>query len=259
MITLDRLTKRYSGKGRKAKAQQALLPTSAIFRDGEVAYLLGPNGAGKSTLIRLISGLSAPTEGTVLIDGQEPGNSSSPLSTLGVTVDAQAFHPKHTARQHLTWLTLAGGFPASRVDEVLDMVGLTEVANERISNFSLGMKQRLCIGSTLIGDPKNIVLDEPLNGLDVDGIMWARNLFRRFAAEGRCVIVSSHLLSEVARTGDHIIVMGEGEVYADTTLEQLIAGVDGDTLADKLENRYVELTKDAVRYVAGGGASNDAE
>lgn len=252
MITLDRLAKRYSGKRRKGTAQQALLPTSATFRDGEVAYLLGPNGAGKSTLIRLISGISAPTSGTVLIDGQAPGHTSSPLATLGVTVDSQAFHPKHTARQHLTWLSRAGGFDTTRVDDILDMVGLIDVANQRISNFSLGMKQRLSIGATLIGDPKNIVLDEPLNGLDVDGIMWARSLFRRFADEGRCVVVSTHLLSEVARTGDHILVMGKGNVFADTSLDALIADAPGDTTADKLENRYVELTKDSLRYVAGG-------
>ncbi|MFY9190568.1 MAG: ATP-binding cassette domain-containing protein [Lawsonella sp.] len=175
-----------------------------------------------------------------------------------MTVDAQAFYPKHTARQHLTWLSRAGGFEVSRVDDILAMVGLSGVANERISSFSLGMKQRLCIGATLIGDPTNIVLDEPLNGLDVDGIMWARNLFQKFAEEGRCVVVSTHLLSEVARTGDHILVMGQGNVFADTTLEDLIAGAPGDTVADQLENRYVELTKDAVRYVAGG-ANNAAQ
>lgn len=250
MITLDRLTKSYSGNSKKGAAQAALLPTSVTFRDGEITYLLGPNGAGKSTLIRLIAGIATPTDGTVLVDGHAPGTSPSPLSSLGITVDTQAFHPRHTAREHLTWIVKAGGYPVSRVDEVLDMVGLTEVQNMRISRFSMGMRQRLCIGATLVGNPKNIVLDEPLNGLDVDGIMWARSLFRRCAEEGRCIIVSSHALSEVARTGDHIVVMGNGKVLADTTLENIIAGAPGETVSDQLEHRYVELTRDTVRFHA---------
>ena len=257
MITLDHLTKRYSSnKAAKSASQHAVLsPMTATFQDGQVTCLLGPNGAGKSTLIRMIAGLSIPTDGTVLIDGLVPGSTTDPTRTLGVMVDAQAFHPHHTARQHLSWVAHAGGIDQSRIDEVLDLVGLTSVADRRVSGFSLGMKQRLSIGTCLMGDPKNIVLDEPLNGLDVDGIIWARHLFRQFAAEGRCVVVSTHLLPEVARTADHIIVMGRGTVFSDSTLAELIADVDpavADNDADRLEARFVELTSAAVEFTSGG-------
>ena len=258
MIKLVHLSKRYTttSKDKDNSQRVALQSINTEFKDGEVSYLLGPNGAGKSTLIRLIAGLSAPSEGAVYIDGLAPGSTANPLTSLGVMVDAQAFYPHHTARQHLQWVAWAGGISKKRVPEVLDLVGLDSVADRNINSFSLGMRQRLSIGTTLLGDPQNIVLDEPLNGLDVDGIIWARKLFRGFAAEGRCVVVSTHLLPEVARTADHVIVMGRGEVFADTTLHGLIDDVDPAVAHDdagRLEARYVELTSAAVEFTSGGG------
>jgi ABC-2 type transport system ATP-binding protein len=192
-------------------------------KPGHVTGFLGPNGAGKSTTMRMILGLDLPTSGTVTVNGRRYQGTVWPLHEVGALLDARAVHPGRSAYNHLCALAAANGIVRGRVDEVLDQVGLTSVARKRVGGFSLGMSQRLGIAGALLGDPGTLLFDEPVNGLDPDGILWIRTLMRSLADEGRTVLVSSHLMSEMALTADHLLVIGKGRLLADTPLSELIA------------------------------------
>ncbi|GAC50113.1 putative ABC transporter ATP-binding protein [Gordonia aichiensis NBRC 108223] len=187
---------------------------------GRVTGFLGPNGAGKSTTMRMILGLDRPTSGTAMIGGRLYRDLDDPLRQVGALLDARWVHPNRSARNHLRWMAATNDLPARRVDEVLDMVGLTPVADQRAGGFSLGMSQRLGLAGALLGDPHTLVLDEPVNGLDPEGIVWVRNFMRALAAEGRTVFVSSHLLTEMSLTADHVVVIGRGRLIADCSISE---------------------------------------
>ena len=216
MITIDSLSKKYGG-------HTVVDDISFTARPGRVTGFLGPNGAGKSTTMRMILGLDRPTSGSVTVNGHRYADSPAPLREVGALLEARALHPGRSARDHLRWLAVSNAIPASRVDEVLELVGLEAVAGQRVAKFSLGMGQRLGIAVALLGDPPVVVLDEPVNGLDPEGIRWVRTLARQLAAEGRTVFVSSHLMSEMALTADHLIVVGRGKVLADCSMTEFIA------------------------------------
>lgn len=217
MIEVQGLTKRYG-------AVTAVDDLTFSVQPGHVTGFLGPNGAGKSTTMRMILGLDKPTAGTALIDGAPYSALTNPTRTVGALLDAKGVHPNRSARASLLWQAQAAGLPASRVDEVLSLVGLSEAAGKRVGGFSLGMSQRLGIAAALLGDPEILILDEPVNGLDPEGIRWVRGLLKSFAAEGRTVLVSSHLLAEMAQTADHLIVIGKGKLVADTSVAEFIRG-----------------------------------
>jgi ABC-2 type transport system ATP-binding protein len=213
VIEAHALTKRYGGR-------TAVEELSFTVRPGAVTGFLGPNGSGKSTTMRLIIGLDAPTGGRVTVNGKRYAEHRAPLREVGAMLEARAVHTGRSAFHHLLALAVTTGIPRRRVDEVIDLVGLRDVAGKRAGGFSLGMGQRLGIASALLGDPATVVLDEPVNGLDPEGVLWIRNLLRGLAAEGRTVLVSSHLMSEMAQTADHLIVVGRGRLIADTSVEE---------------------------------------
>ena len=190
---------------------------------GRVTGFLGPNGAGKSTTMRMILGLDAPTKGTVSVNGHRYASSPAPLREIGALLAAHAIHPGRSARDHIRWMAASNGIPTTRVGEVLEQVGLDAVAGQRAGRFSLGMGQRLGIAAALIGNPPVVVLDEPVNGLDPEGIRWVRSLARQLADEGRTVFISSHLMSEMALMADHLIVIGRGTILADCSMQQFMA------------------------------------
>jgi ABC-2 type transport system ATP-binding protein len=190
---------------------------------GRVTGFLGPNGAGKSTTMRMILGLDRPTAGSVSVNGHRYSDSPAPLREVGALLEARALHPGRSARDHLRWMAVSNGIPTARVDEVLDLVGLGEVAGKRVGKFSLGMGQRLGIAVALLGNPPVVVLDEPVNGLDPEGIRWVRTLARDLATHGRTVFISSHLMSEMALTADHLVVVGRGRILADCSTSEFIA------------------------------------
>nr|WP_221203172.1 ATP-binding cassette domain-containing protein [Modestobacter versicolor] len=194
-------------------------------RPGRVTGFLGPNGSGKSTSMRMVVGLDAPTSGRVLVRGRRYAEHAAPLTEVGALLEARGAHPGRTARAHLLALAVTHGLGRRRVDEVLAEVGLTEVGGRRTGAFSLGMSQRLGIAAALLGDPAVLLLDEPVNGLDPDGVVWVRGLLRRLAAEGRTVFVSSHLMGELAATAEHVVVIGRGRLVADTSVAQLVDSV----------------------------------
>ncbi|GJF28037.1 ABC transporter ATP-binding protein [Kitasatospora sp. NE20-6] len=189
---------------------------------GRVTGFLGPNGAGKSTTLRMLLGLDRPTAGTALVHGRPYAELDSPLRQVGALLDAQAVHGGRTARGHLRWLAASNGIPERRVDEVLAQVGLADAARRRVKGFSLGMRQRLGVAAALLGDPPVLLLDEPVNGLDPEGIRWIRTLLRGLAAEGRSVLVSSHLMTEMALTADHLVVIGRGRLLADLSTAEFL-------------------------------------
>jgi ABC-2 type transport system ATP-binding protein len=215
MIQADHLTKRYG----KTVAVDEITFT---VHPGRVTGFLGPNGAGKSTTMRMILGLDTPTSGEVRVDGKPYRQLPSPLRSVGALLDAKAVDPGRTAADHVRWLADSNGIDRRRVAEVLDYVGLTDVARKRLGTFSLGMNQRLGIAAALLGDPQTLLFDEPINGLDPDGIFWLRNFMRSLASEGRTVFVSSHLMSEMAQTADHLLVIGRGRIIADAGMDELI-------------------------------------
>ncbi|MFG2036757.1 ABC transporter ATP-binding protein [Dactylosporangium sp. NPDC048998] len=215
MIEAVGLTKRYGER-------VAVDRLSFTVRPGQVTGFLGPNGAGKSTTMRMILGLDAPTEGTVTVNGRPFATLDNPMREVGALLDAKAIHGGRSAYHHLLCLAQSNNLPRRRVDEVLDIVGLTGVARKRSKGFSLGMGQRLGIATALLGDPKVLMFDEPVNGLDPEGILWIRNLMRSLAAEGRTVLVSSHLMSEMEHTADHLLVIGRGRMIADCTVREFI-------------------------------------
>lgn len=216
MIELAGLTKRY---GEKVAVNQLTF----TVRPGIVTGFLGPNGAGKSTTMRMILGLDHPTAGDVRIDGRHYDQLTDPMKYIGALLDAKAVHGGRSAYHHLLCLAQANGIPARRVHEVLDTVGLTAVARKKAKGFSLGMGQRLGIAGALLGDPRILMFDEPVNGLDPEGIHWIRTLMKTLAAQGRTVFVSSHLMSEMALTADHLVVIGQGRLLADTSMADFIA------------------------------------
>ena len=191
---------------------------------GRVTGFLGPNGSGKSTTLRVIVGLDAPTRGRVTVNDSPYRSHRRPLHEVGALLEARSIHPGRSAYNHLLFLALSNGIPRRRVGEVLERVGLTEVARKRAGTFSLGMSQRLGIAAALLGDPGILLFDEPVNGLDPEGILWVRNLMRSLAAEGRTVFVSSHLMSEMALTADHLVVIGKGRLIADTSVSEFVKG-----------------------------------
>ncbi|MFJ6691725.1 ABC transporter ATP-binding protein [Streptomyces sp. NPDC091294] len=216
MIEVRGLTKRYG-------EVVAVDDLTFAVRGGEVTGFLGPNGAGKSTTLRMILGLDAATSGTATVSGRPYPAQPAPLKAVGALLDPGAVLPSRTAFHHLMALAAGNGIPRARVDEVLAAVGLEKVGRRRAGTYSLGMRQRLGIAAALLGDPPVLVFDEPLNGLDPEGIVWIRSLMRRMAAEGRAVLMSSHLMSEMELTADHLIVIGRGKLIADMTMKDFIA------------------------------------
>ena len=215
MIEAVEVSKRYGGKTAVDRLTFKVEP-------GVVTGFLGPNGAGKSTTIRMIMGLDAPTSGRITVNGKHYAEHTAPLREVGALLEARAVHTGRSAYNHLLALALTTGIPKRRVDEVIDLVGLQDVARKRVGGFSLGMGQRLGVAAALLGDPATLVLDEPVNGLDPQGILWIRTLLRGLAAEGRTVLISSHLMSEMAVTADHLIVIGRGKLIADTSVREFI-------------------------------------
>ena len=236
MIEAHGLTKRYGGK-------TAVDDLSFTVRPGVVTGFLGPNGAGKSTTIRMILGLDAPTAGRVRVNGREYVRQAAPLCEVGALLEARAVHPGRSARDHLRALAATVGVSRRRVDEVIALAGLEAVAGKRVGGFSLGMGQRLGIAAALLGDPGTLILDEPVNGLDPEGVLWIRSLLLGLAAQGRTVFVSSHLISEMAVTAEQVIIVGRGQLIADTSVAALT--VDG-----SLEEAFMALTRDDVEYRA---------
>jgi ABC-2 type transport system ATP-binding protein len=220
MIEARRLTKRYGSTA-------AVHDLSFTIRPGLVTGFLGPNGAGKTTTMRLILGLDHPSTGTVTINGRPHPRLGRPMHEVGALLDARAAHGGRSARNHLLCLAQTNGIPVRRVDEVLGIVGLSDVASKRSKGFSLGMSQRLGIAAALLGDPQILMFDEPVNGLDPEGILWIRTLMRGLAAEGRTVFVSSHLMSEMENTADHLIVIGRGRLIADCAMADFVTQSSG--------------------------------
>ncbi|HIY65573.1 MAG TPA: ABC transporter ATP-binding protein [Candidatus Agrococcus pullicola] len=215
MIVAEHLSKTFGAK-------RAVTDVSFTVAPGKVTGFLGPNGAGKSTTMRMIVGLDRPSAGRVTVDGRDYRRLSSPLTEVGVLLDAKAVHTGRTARDHLRAMAATHGIPRTRVDEVIEITGLGSVAKKRAGGFSLGMGQRLGIAAALLGDPHTLILDEPVNGLDPEGVMWVRRFVRHAASEGKTVLLSSHLMSEMSMTADHLIVLGRGRVLADAPLPEIV-------------------------------------
>jgi ABC-2 type transport system ATP-binding protein len=220
MITIQGLTKRYGAK-------TAVDDITCTIEPGRVTGFLGPNGAGKSTTMRMVVGLDRPSAGSVTVNGKRYADHRAPLHEVGVLLDAKAVHTGRTAYNHLLAMAATHGIRAKRVHEVIAMTGLESVANKRAGKFSLGMGQRLGIAAALLGDPATLILDEPVNGLDPEGVLWVRQLTRQLASEGRTIFLSSHLMSEMAQTADHIIVLGRGRIIADAPVSEILAAATG--------------------------------
>lgn len=244
MIEVRGLTKQYG-------AVRAVDDLTFDVKPGIVTGFLGPNGAGKSTTMRMILGLDTPTAGTATIDGTAYRRLKQPLRTVGALIDAKAVHPNRSAANHLKWIAQTNGIPTSRVEEVLGLVGLSDVAGKKAGGFSLGMGQRLGLAAALLGDPEVLILDEPVNGLDPEGIRWVRDFLRSLAEQGRTVLVSSHLLSEMSQTADELVVIGRGKLVANSTTYEFIKNYastavvvragDLGTLRDELISRGFEV------------------
>jgi ABC-2 type transport system ATP-binding protein len=215
---------------------------SFTVQPGQVTGFVGPNGAGKSTTMRMILGLDAPDTGTALVGGRPYRSLRTPLRHVGALLDAGAIHPGRRARDHLLWMAHYNGLPRQRVDELLEQVGLASVARKRTGGFSLGMRQRLGIAAALLGDPPVLMFDEPVNGLDPEGIHWIRGFLRSLAAEGRAILVSSHLMSELEDTAHHILVIGRGRLIADTSVSDLVATASGDQVKLRTGKRSEVMT-----------------
>jgi ABC-2 type transport system ATP-binding protein len=223
---------------------------SITVRPGRVTGFVGPNGAGKTTTMQLLLGLAAAGSGEALIGGRRYATIERPLTVVGALLDAGAVHPSRSARNHLRWLAQSNRIPKGRVGHVIDLVGLSSVAERRAGTFSLGMRQRLGVAAALLGDPPILILDEPTIGLDPEGIQWIREALREFAAEGRTVFVSSHLMSELEGTADQLIVIGKGRLLADVAVDELIAAASGDRVSIKTPDATAAMT-----VLANGGAT----
>jgi ABC-2 type transport system ATP-binding protein len=235
MIEVHELRKRYG-------PVRALDGMTFTVLPGRVTGFAGPNGAGKSTTMRVILGLDRPDSGTALVEGRPYRSLEDPLRHVGSLLDAGALQPSRRARDHLRWLALSQQLPARRVGEVLELTGLAAVARRRAGGYSLGMRQRLGVAAALLGDPPVLMFDEPFNGMDPEGIVWLRGFLRSLAAQGRTVLVASHLMRELQDAADHVIVVGHGRVIADSPVAGLVARWGS------LEDAYLELTRDAVDY-----------
>lgn len=214
MITLEKLTKKYDSK-------TVVNDLNLTLQPGVITGFLGPNGAGKSTTMKMIVSLVNPTKGQVLIDGKAYTDFEEPMKKVGTLIDPTALDQNLTAFQHLSIIATAAGIHSKRIDEMIELTGLKSVKDNKVKSFSLGMKQRLGVATALIGDPETIILDEPFNGLDVDGIRWLRGLFRTLADQGKVVIVSSHLMSEIQAIADRVVIIGQGQLLADMTMEEM--------------------------------------
>ena len=258
MIEAQDLTKVYGGKA-------AVDHLSFTVEPGRVTGFLGPNGAGKSTTMRLILGLDRPQSGYALINGRRYRDLKDPLHTVGALLEAKSVHPGRSARNHLLFLAQTQGIPASRVEEVLALVGLQEVADKRAGGFSLGMSQRLGVAVAMLGNPEILLLDEPVNGLDPEGVLWIRNLMKSLAAEGRTVLVSSHLMNEMAVTADHLIVIGRGKLITEASTEDVIARSTDKSVrvrtpdADRLAEMITAAGGKVARGSTESGAVSSAE
>ena len=249
MIEVQGLTKRYG-------AVQAVDDLTFTVNPGVVTGFLGPNGAGKSTTMRMILGLDKPTAGSARINGKPYRELRNPLREVGALLDAKAVHSNRTAANHLKWMAQSNGIPTSRVDEVLGLVGLSDVAGKKAGGFSLGMGQRLGLAAALLGDPGVLILDEPVNGLDPEGIRWVRTLVRALAAEGRTVLISSHLLSEMAQTADHLVVIGQGRLVADQRTYDFVK--DNSSASVTVRSEHLPAFASALRE-AGVGFSESLD
>ncbi|ADJ44953.1 multidrug ABC transporter ATPase [Amycolatopsis mediterranei S699] len=243
-IEIRGLTKRYG-------PDTVVDDLSFTVHPGQVTGFLGPNGAGKSTTMKMIVGLAAPTRGSVTIGGRRYRDLAVPLTEVGALLDAGAVHGGRKARDHLLALAVSNGLPRRRVGEVLGRTGLDAVAGKRAGGFSLGMRQRLGLAAALLGDPRVLIFDEPVNGLDPEGIRWIRDFMRSLAGEGRAVLVSSHLMSEMAQTADHLVVIGRGRLVADTTVSELVRG-EGTVLVRTAEPGFARLLTTAGAAVREG-------
>jgi ABC-2 type transport system ATP-binding protein len=241
LIEARGLTKRYG-------ETLAVDDLSFTVRPGIVTGFLGPNGAGKSTTMRLILGLDSPTSGSVTVNGKRFADHAAPMHEVGALLEARAIHTGRSARNHLLAMAATSGISRSRVEDVIEMVGLSDVAARRVGAFSLGMGQRLGVASALLADPDTLILDEPVNGLDPDGIRWIRNLLRRLAGEGRTIFLSSHLMSEMAVTADHVIVVGKGRLLRDQSMAEFIAAAS----TEAVHVRSPQATELEVLLVAEG-------
>lgn len=258
MIQVEHLKKRYGSK-------LAVDDVSFEVATGKVTGFLGPNGAGKSTTMRLMLGIDSG-EGVTTYDGKKLHDYPQPSSVVGILLEAKAFHPTRTARNHLRILAAASNVPDSRIDEVLDMVGLREVAGKRPGTFSLGMSQRLGIAAALLGKPKYLMLDEPANGLDPEGIAWLRRFIRDYASQGNAVFISSHLLSEMSLMADDVVVIGKGKMIANTSMQKLINGSshrsvfvrssNDDALFEALQKAHIQTSKEHDGLVVSGVTSD---
>ncbi|CEA07249.1 putative ABC transporter ATP-binding protein YxlF [Arthrobacter saudimassiliensis] len=240
MIEAQGLAKRYGAK-------TAVDGITFTVQPGRVTGFLGPNGAGKSTTMRMIVGLDRPSAGTVTVNGRPYARHKAPLHEVGALLDAKAVHTSRSAYNHLRALAATHGIPNKRIDEVIELTGLGPVAKKRVGGFSLGMGQRLGIAVAMLGNPQTLIFDEPVNGLDPEGVQWVRNLARGLAAEGRTVFLSSHLMSEMAVTADHLIVIGRGRIIADAPIQEIIAGQD--------QERTLVRTDDAEALVTAIGSA----
>ena len=247
MIEVRGLTKRYGAK-------TAVDNLTFSIESGQVTGFLGPNGAGKTTTMRCILGLDYPTEGTVIVDGKSYHDMAYPMREVGALLEAKAVHGGRSAYNHLLCLAQTNSLPKRRVGEVLELVGLTDVAKKRSKGFSLGMSQRLGIAATLLGDPKVLMFDEPVNGLDPEGILWIRNLMKALAGEGRTVFVSSHLMSEMENTADHLIVIGRGKLIAASSMKDFVAGASGASVRVRTPS-----ADQLVRAVTAKGATTSTD
>ena len=235
---------------------QALDGMSFTVAPGRVTGFIGPNGAGKSTTMRVILGLDAPDEGSALVGGRRYRSLPYPLTVIGSLLDAAALQPGRSARNHLLWLARSQGLPPSRVEEVIRQAGLDQAARRKAGGYSLGMRQRLGIAAALLGDPPALMLDEPFNGMDPEGIVWMRGFLRALAAQGRAVLVSSHLMSELQDTADHLVIVGRGRVIADTSTAGLLAAASGDRVTVRTPaaaDATAALERAGAAVTAGGG------
>ena len=251
MIDVRNVVKRYGDR-------TAVDDLSFTVQPGVVTGFLGPNGAGKSTTMRMVVGLDRPGSGEVLVGGRSYRDSPAPLQEVGALLEARAVHPGRSARNALLALAVTHGIPARRVDEVLELVGLAEVARRRAGSFSLGMGQRLGIAAALLGDPQTVLLDEPVNGLDPEGVRWIRGLLRSLADEGRTVLVSSHLMSEMALTASHLVVIGRGRLIADVSVDEFTARAADDRVLVRTPEPVrlaSALAADGVEVSGGNGAA----
>jgi ABC-2 type transport system ATP-binding protein len=246
-ITVEGLTKRYG-------PVTAVSDLSFEARPGTVTAFLGPNGAGKTTTLRMLLGLVTPTAGRALIDGRRYADLDSPRRVVGAVLEATGFHPGRRGQDHLRVLARAGGIPAQRVAEVLDQVGLADAARRRVRGYSLGMRQRLGLAAALLGDPRVLILDEPGNGLDPAGLASLRDMLRSLAAEGRTILMSSHVLSEVAQTVDRVVIIAGGTVRYSGALAEL-TGAGGEARGETLEAAFLRLTSGAATVVSGAASA----